>query len=100
MVTSGGVWKTPSPRAGISTPLFSVMVVVMPLTVGRYQRGWESLLLSPRAAAIGAFEGYWQGLSAGGPAGYRRVHGPRSRRTTVSHRGAGTAVSGRGRRAD
>src|SRR3954470_11912507 len=23
-VTSGGVWKTPNPRAGMSTPLFSI----------------------------------------------------------------------------
>src|SRR5439155_24988514 len=27
-VSSGGVWKTPSPRAGISTPLLRVMIVV------------------------------------------------------------------------
>ena len=27
-VSSGGVWKTPRPRAGISTPLFSVMVSI------------------------------------------------------------------------
>ena len=35
VVTSGGVWNTPRPRAGISTPLFRVMVVwVMAATVG------------------------------------------------------------------
>jgi hypothetical protein len=38
VVTSGGVWKTPSPSAGIWTPLFKVMVLlVMRLTVGRYR---------------------------------------------------------------
>ena len=27
-MTSGGVWKTPKPRAGISTPLFKVRFMV------------------------------------------------------------------------
>jgi hypothetical protein len=29
VVSSGGVWKTPNPRAGISRPLFSFRVGVM-----------------------------------------------------------------------
>jgi hypothetical protein len=34
VVYSGGVWKTPNPRAGISTLLFSFSVGVMPLSSG------------------------------------------------------------------
>jgi hypothetical protein len=30
VVSSGGAWNTPSPIAGISTPLFNVSVGVMP----------------------------------------------------------------------
>jgi len=33
-VVSGGVWKTPKPRAGISTPLFKVTFMLMLSTLG------------------------------------------------------------------
>src|SRR6478735_12449690 len=55
-VSSGGVWKTPSPRAGISTSLFSVSVF-MRSTVGNRCRSWEALSLplsSPTSSAVGA----------------------------------------------
>ena len=42
-VSAGGLWKTPKPRAGISTPLFSVMC------------GWRVVLVMARPLCAQSF---------------------------------------------
>src|SRR3954452_22018307 len=53
-VKSGGVWKTPKPRAGSSTPLLSVMV------------GWLSGMSGPCLKGGASSHGTSSGLNQGG----------------------------------
>jgi hypothetical protein len=50
LVSSGDVWKTPDPRAGICTPLFSVRRgAFMPITLRSTRPAWEFLTRQARA---------------------------------------------------
>src|SRR3954451_2168319 len=52
-VCSGGVWKTPKPRAGISTPLFRVMVGASWLDIVKpFGVVVERSVLRPRSAGV------------------------------------------------